>query len=117
VIEDQKIVVRRTTTIKRASKPQAMTPASKSFFIQHQNDEYLNDLRKFENGKRGSENLFLLFPFSNLFYLFLLFYFIKCKGEQKQMCSGKGEKKMVDLGVREKNSNANGGRRVEMKIG
>jgi hypothetical protein len=28
--------------------------------------------------------------------------FIKCKGEQKQICSGKGEKKMVDLGVREK---------------
>jgi hypothetical protein len=31
-----------------------------------------------------------------------LFYFIKCKGEQKQICNGKGEKKIVDLGVREK---------------
>jgi hypothetical protein len=30
------------------------------------------------------------------------FGFIKCKGEQKQICSGKGEKKMVDLWVREK---------------
>jgi hypothetical protein len=30
------------------------------------------------------------------------FYFIKCKGVQKQICSRKGEKKMVDLGVREK---------------
>jgi hypothetical protein len=29
-------------------------------------------LRKFEKGKRGSEKLFPLFPFSNLFYLFLI---------------------------------------------
>jgi hypothetical protein len=56
-----------------------------------------------ESLKRGREKLFPLFPFSNLFYLFLNFFdFIKCKGEQKQICSGKGEKKMVDLGVREK---------------
>jgi hypothetical protein len=60
----------------------------------------LNNLQKFEKGKSESEKLFPLFPVSNLFYLF--FYFIKCKGEQKQICSGKGEKKMVDLGVREK---------------
>jgi hypothetical protein len=59
-------------------------------------------MQKFENGKRGSEKLFPLFPFSNLFYFFYFFDFIKCKGEQKQICSGKGEKKMVDLGVREK---------------
>jgi hypothetical protein len=53
--------------------------------------------------KRGNEKLFPLFPFSNLFYLFLKnLDFIKCKGEEKQICSGKGEKKMVDLGVREK---------------
>jgi hypothetical protein len=50
----------------------------------------------FEKGKRGSEKFFPLFPFSNLFY------FIKCKGEQKQICNGRGEKKMLDLGVREK---------------
>jgi hypothetical protein len=56
----------------------------------------------FEMGKRGSEKLFPLFPFSNLFYLFFIFCFIKCKGEQKQIYSGKGEKKMVDLGVRKK---------------
>jgi hypothetical protein len=56
-----------------------------------------------ESLKRGSEKLVPLFPFSNLFYLFLiLFDFIKCKGEKKQICSAKGEKKMVDLGVREK---------------
>jgi hypothetical protein len=66
-----------------------------------------------ESLKRGSEKLFPLF----LFQISFIFYFIKCKGEQKQICSGKGEKKMVDLGVREKNSNANGGRRVEKKIG
>jgi hypothetical protein len=59
-------------------------------------------LRKFEKGKRGSEKLFPLFPFLNLCYLFFIFYFIKWKGEQKQICSGKGEKKMVDLRVREK---------------
>jgi hypothetical protein len=56
-----------------------------------------------ESLKRGSEKLFPLFPFSNLFYLFLIFFdFINCKGEQKQICSGKGENKMVDLLVREK---------------
>jgi hypothetical protein len=61
--------------------------------------------------------LFPLFLFSNLFYLFLfLKNFIKCKCEQKQICSGKGEKKMVDLGMREKNSNANGERRVEKRM-
>jgi hypothetical protein len=27
---------------------------------------------------------------------------MKCKSEEKQICSGKGEKKMVDLGLREK---------------
>jgi hypothetical protein len=103
VIEDQKIVVGRTTTVKRARKSQAKKPASKSSFIQHQNNDYSNDLRKFEKGKRGSEMFFPLFPFSNLFYLFsIFFYFIKYKGAQKQICSGKGEKKMVDLGVREK---------------
>jgi hypothetical protein len=41
---------------------------NKQIFIQHRNDDYLNDLRKLEKGKRGSEKLFLLFPFSNLFY-------------------------------------------------
>jgi hypothetical protein len=59
-----------------------------------------------ESLKRGRgevKSYFSFFPFSNLFYLFLnFFYFIKCKGEQKQICSRKGEKKMVDLGVREK---------------
>jgi hypothetical protein len=103
VIEDQKIVVGRTTTTKRARKSRRKKLASKSSFIQHRNDDYSNDLRKFEKGERGSEKLFPLFPFSNLFYLFLnFFYFIKCKDGQKQICTGKGEKKIVDLGVREK---------------
>jgi ABC-type uncharacterized transport system permease subunit len=53
--------------------------------------------------KRGSEKLFPLFSFfKSLLFFFVFFYFIKCKGGQKQICSGKGEKKMVDLGVREK---------------
>jgi hypothetical protein len=70
--------------------------------------------------KRGRGEVKSCFPFFLLkisFIYFLFFYFIKCKGEQKQICSGKGEKKMVDLGVREKNSNANSGRRMEKKMG
>jgi hypothetical protein len=57
-----------------------------------------------ESLKRGRGEVKSCFPFSffKSFYLFLIFYFIKCKGEQKQIYSGKGEKKMVDLGVREK---------------
>jgi hypothetical protein len=58
---------------KHASKSRAWKPASKSSFIQHRNDDYSNDLQKFEKGKRGGEMLFPLFPFSNLFYLFLIF--------------------------------------------
>jgi hypothetical protein len=72
VIEDQKIVVGRTTTTKCVSKSRAKKHASKSSFIQHQNDDYSNDLRKFEKGKRGSEKFFPLFPFSNIFYLFFI---------------------------------------------
>jgi hypothetical protein len=73
-----------------------------------------------ESLKRGRGEVksgfpFLLFQISFISFLFI--YFIKCKGEQKQICSGKGEKKMVDLGVRVKNSNENGGRRVEKKMG
>jgi hypothetical protein len=45
----QKIVVGRTTTTKRARKSRAKKPASESSFIQHQNDDYSNDLRKEKN--------------------------------------------------------------------
>jgi hypothetical protein len=58
--------------MKHTGKSRAKKPASKSSFIQHRNDEYSNVLRKFQKGKRGSEKLFPLFPFSNLFYLFLI---------------------------------------------
>jgi hypothetical protein len=91
VIEDQKIVVGRTTTIKRAKKSQAKKPVSKSSFIQHRNDDYSNDLRKFKKGKRESEKLFPLFPFSNLFYLFLIFFILSNAKVSKKICSGKGE--------------------------
>jgi hypothetical protein len=67
--------------------------------------------------KRGCEKLFSLFSFSNLFYLFLNFLILSNANVSKKKCSGKGEKKMVDLGVREKNSYANGGRRVEKEMG
>jgi hypothetical protein len=102
VIEGQKIVVGRTTTTKHVRKSRAKKPASKSSFIQHQNDDYSNDLWKFEKGKMGSEKLFPLFPFSNLFYFFIFFILSNAKVSKNQICSGKGEKKMVDLGVREK---------------
>jgi hypothetical protein len=46
--------------------------------------------------KRGREEVKSCFPFF-LFQISFI-YFIKYKGEQKQICSGKGEKKMVDLG-------------------
>jgi hypothetical protein len=48
------------------------------------------------------KSCFPFFLFQISFIYFSIFYFTKCKGEQKQICSGKGEKKMVDLGVREK---------------
>jgi hypothetical protein len=60
-------------------------------------------LAKVWKGEEGKWKVVSPFPFSNIFYLFFdFFYFIKSKGEQKQICSGKGENKMVDLGVREK---------------
>jgi hypothetical protein len=59
-----------------------------------------------ESLKRGRgevKSYFSFFSFfKSLLFIFEFFYFIKCKGEQKQICSRKGEKKMVDLGVREK---------------
>jgi hypothetical protein len=54
-------------------------------------------------GEEGKWKVVSPFSFSNLFYLFLNFFdFIKCKGEKKQIYCGKGEKKMLDLWVREK---------------
>jgi hypothetical protein len=93
VIEDQKIVVGRTTTVKRARKSQAKKPASKSSFIQHQNNDYSNDLRKFEKGKRGSEMFFPLFPFSNLFYLFSIFFILSNTKVRKNKYAVEKEKR------------------------
>jgi hypothetical protein len=66
-------------------------------------------LRKFEKGEEGSEILFPLFPFSNPFYFF---YFIKCKGEQKEYAV-KMRKENGRFGGERENSNRNGERRVE----
>jgi hypothetical protein len=57
-----------------------------------------------ESLKRGRGEVkshfpFFLFQISFIYFLNFLFIFIKCKGEQKEICSGKGEKKIVDLGV------------------
>jgi hypothetical protein len=59
--------------------------------------EWLAKVWKGEEGKWK-----VVSPFSVFKSLLFIFDFIKCKGEQKQICCGKGEKKMVDLGVREK---------------
>jgi hypothetical protein len=60
-------------------------------------------LKKVWKGEEGKWKVVSPFSFSkSLLFIFQFFYFIKCKGEQKQICSGKGEKKMVDLRVREK---------------
>jgi hypothetical protein len=56
-----------------------------------------------KRGRGEVKSCFPFFLFQISFIYFLFFYFIKCKGELKQICSGKGEKKMVDLGAREKN--------------
>jgi hypothetical protein len=118
VIEDQKIVVGRTTTVKRARKSQAKKPASKSSFIQHQNNDYSNDLRKFEKGKRGSEMFFPLFPFSNLFYLFSIFFlFYQIQRCAKTNMQWKRRKENGGFGGERENSNANGRRRLERKMG
>jgi hypothetical protein len=52
-----------------------------------------------KRGRWEVKSCFPFFPFSNLFYFFIL---SNAKVSKKQICSGKGEKKMVDLGMREK---------------
>jgi hypothetical protein len=73
-------------------------PTSKSFFFQHWNDDYLNDLWKFEKGKRGSENLFPFF----LFQISFIYLFYQMQRWAKTNMLRKKRKKMVDLGVRMK---------------
>jgi hypothetical protein len=56
-----------------------------------------------KRGRGGSEKLLPLSFFKSLLFIFeFIFDFIKCKGEKKQICSGNRERKMVDLGAREK---------------
>jgi hypothetical protein len=59
-----------------------------------------------------------LFPFSNSFiYLYEIFHFIKFKLRKTKYVVEKGENKMMDDEVREKNKqNAIGGRKAEMQI-
>jgi hypothetical protein len=114
VIEDQKIVVGRATTTKRARKSRAKKPASKSSFIQHWNYDYSNDLWKFEKGKRGREKLFPPFPFSNLFSLFLILS--NAKVSKNKYAVEKEERKWWIWGW-ERKFKSNGGRKVEKKMG
>jgi hypothetical protein len=58
-------------------------------------------LRKFEKGKRGSGKLFPLFPFSNLFYLFLILSNTNMQWKRRKENGG--------FGGERKNSYANGG--------
>jgi hypothetical protein len=73
-------------------------------------------LRKFEKGKRGSEKLFSLFPFSNLFYLFLNFFYQMQRWAKTNM-QWKMSKENGGFGGEGKNSIANSGRRMEKKMG
>jgi hypothetical protein len=117
VIEDQKIVVGRTTTTKRARKSWAKKLACKFSFIQHWYDDYSNDLWKYEKGKRGSEKFVPLFPFSNLFYLFWIFFILSNAKVSKNKYERKRRKENGGFGGERENSNANVGRRVEKKMG
>jgi hypothetical protein len=53
----------------------------------------MNDLQKFEKGKRGSEKLFLFFHFSNLFYLFLNFFILSKEKVSKNKYAVEKEKR------------------------
>jgi hypothetical protein len=106
-----------TTTTKCPRKSWAKKAASKSSFIQLQNDNYSNDMQKFEKGKRGSEKLFPLFPFLNLFYLLFIFLFYEMQKWGKTNMQWKRRKENGGFGGERKNSNANGGRRMEKKMG
>jgi hypothetical protein len=55
-----------------------------------------------ESLKWGRGEVKSCFPFFLFKSLLFIFDFIKCECEQKQICSGKGEKKMMGLWVREK---------------
>jgi hypothetical protein len=108
--------VGQTTTTKRVRKSRAKKPVSKSSFIQHQNDDYSNDLQKFEKGKGGSEKLFPLFQISFIyFWIFILFY--QMQRWEKSNMQWKKRKENGGFGGERENSNANGGRRVENKMG
>jgi hypothetical protein len=55
---------------KHASKSRARKPASKSSFIQHRNDDYSNDMQKFENGRGVVKCCFPFFLFQISFIYF-----------------------------------------------
>jgi hypothetical protein len=63
------------------------------------NIEMMTTRMTYKSLNRGRGDVKSCFPFF-LFQISFIFYFIKCKGVKKQICRGKGEKKMVDLGVR-----------------
>jgi hypothetical protein len=71
--------------------------------------------------KRGRGDVKSCFPFFLLqisfIYFWIFFNFIKCKGEQKQICKWKSRKENGGFGGERENSNANGGRMVEKKMG
>jgi hypothetical protein len=115
VIEDQKIVVGGTTTTKCARKSWAQNPAHKSSFIQCRNDDYLNDLRKFEKGKRKVVSPFSFFK--SFLFIFEFFWFYQMQRWEKTNMQWKRRKENGGFGGERKNSNANGERRVEKKMG
>jgi hypothetical protein len=100
VVDDKKIVVERTTTTKRARKSRAKKPASKSSSIQHRNDDYSNDLQKFEKGMW--KVVFPFFFFKSILFIFEFFDFIKCKREQKKYAVEKEKRKWWIWGLEKK---------------
>jgi hypothetical protein len=94
-------------TSKEASKQIFLYSTSKWCLL-----EWLAKVWKGEEGKWKVVSPFSFFK--SVLFIFEFFYFIKCKGEQTQICSGKGEKNSGFGGERE-NSNANGGRMVKKK--
>jgi hypothetical protein len=79
VIEDQKIVVGQTTTTKRARKPRAKKPASKSSFIHHRNDDYSMTCESLERGRGEVKNCFPFFLFQISFIFFIFFILSNAK--------------------------------------
>jgi hypothetical protein len=110
VIEDQKIAVGRTTTTKRAKKSRAKKPANKYSFIQHQNGDY-------SSLKRGRGEVKSRYPLFLFQISFIYFLFYQMQRWAKTNMQWKRRKENDRFGGERENSNVNGGRMMEKKMG